>query len=242
MESKRVLGTEAIDNALGLRNPPSIRILECTKCMASYGTGAVFLHLTAFEADEAMDTAGIDNTFRHVHRARVDRFFLRMNHREIPIVSRIMRHSEGTSLSLLQRFTNTLCNGWIYVPLALWMIWQREWRLVIVASFGTGISFFLYYSTKPKLARVRPCNFAASLTTRMRYLDQYSFPSGHCMTMSVVSVLLCWQHHAAIPALIAMMLLVSWARVAAAHHYPSDLAAGIVIGLCVGLTLAVLLL
>jgi undecaprenyl-diphosphatase len=185
-----------------------------------------------------MATTGINNAFRHVHRDRVDRFFLRMNRREIAMVSRVMHRSKGRSLSVLQRAINTLCNGWIYLPLAVWLILQREWRLMIVAALGTTISFLLYYLTKPVLARIRPCNFATGLSTGLQYLDQYSFPSGHCMTMSVVSVLICWQHHAAIPALIAMILLVSWARVAAAHHYPSDLVAGIAIGLSVGLILA----
>jgi len=62
------------------------------------------------------------------------------------------------------------------------------------------------------------------------------------MTLSVVGVLLCWQHHAAIPLLTAMVLLLSWARIAAAHHYPTDLIAGIAVGLFVGVPVAAVLL
>jgi undecaprenyl-diphosphatase len=62
------------------------------------------------------------------------------------------------------------------------------------------------------------------------------------MTLSVISVFLCWQHHAAILPLTAMILLLGWARIAAAHHYPSDLVAGIALGMCVGVPVAVVLL
>jgi undecaprenyl-diphosphatase len=165
-----------------------------------------------------------------------------MNHREISIVSSVMRHSQRRPLSALLRATNRLCNGWIYLPLLLWLLLQREWRLLLVASLGTVVSFLLYFSAKPRFARMRPCHFAESLSTSTQYLDLYSFPSGHCMTLSMVSVLLCWQHHAAIPLLAGMVLLLSWARIAAAHHYPTDLIAGIAMGLFVGVPVAAVLL
>jgi membrane-associated phospholipid phosphatase len=35
-----------------------------------------------------------------------------------------------------------------------------------------------------------------------------------------------------------MVLLLSWARIAVAHHYPTDLIAGVTVGLCVGAAMA----
>lgn len=189
-----------------------------------------------------MARTSIGNASRQVIRTKLDSLFLRMNRKEISIVSSVMRHSQPRALSALLRTTNRLCNGWIYLPLVFWLLLLREWRLMLVASLGTAVSFLLYFSTKPRFARMRPCHFAESLSTETRYLDLYSFPSGHCMTMSVVSVLLCWQHHAAIPLLAAMVLLLSWARIAAAHHYPTDLIAGIAVGVCVGVPVAAALL
>ena len=177
-----------------------------------------------------------------LYRAGLDQLFLRMNRREISIVSSVMRRSKRRPLSALLNVTNRLCNGWVYLPLVLWLSLLREWRLLLVAALGTAISFALYLSAKPRLARMRPCHYAEDLSTGTRYLDLYSFPSGHCMTLSVVSVLLCWQHHAVIPLFTAMVLLLSWARIAAAHHYPSDLIAGIAVGMCVGVPVAAMLL
>ena len=161
------------------------------------------------KAEKAMARTSIGNAHREVIRAKVDQIFLRMNRREIGIVSSVIRHSQPRALSAVLRTTNRLCDGWIYLLFVLWLSLQREWRLMLVAGLGTAVSFVLYFSTKPRFARMRPCHFAESLSTETRYLDLYSFPSGHCMTMSVVSVLLCWQHHAAIPPLAAMMFLLS---------------------------------
>jgi undecaprenyl-diphosphatase len=182
------------------------------------------------------------NALQKVCPTRVDRLFLRMNSKEISMVSSVMRHSQRRPLAALLRATNRLANGWIYLPLLFWLLLEREWRLLLVACLGTAVSFLFYFSTKPRLARMRPCHFAESLSTGTQYLDLYSFPSGHCMTLSVISVFLCWQHHAAILPLTAMVLLLAWARIAAAHHYPSDLVAGIAVGLCVGVPVAVVLL
>jgi undecaprenyl-diphosphatase len=189
-----------------------------------------------------MARTNIGNASPQVLRAKVDWLFLRLNAREISIVSSVIRRSQPRPLSMVLRMTNRLGNGWIYVPLALWLMVEREWRLLLVGALGTAVSFLFYFLAKPRFARMRPCHFSEGLSTATRYLDRYSFPSGHCMTMTVLSVLLCWQHHALIPVLATMVLLLSWARIAAAHHYPSDLVAGIAVGMFVGVPLAATLL
>jgi undecaprenyl-diphosphatase len=185
-----------------------------------------------------MERTSIGEVPQKIYRAQVDRFFLRMNHREISIVSSVMRQSQPRPLFAVLNATNRLFDGWIYLPIALWLMLMGEWRLMVVAALGAAVSFLLYFSAKPWIARMRPCHFAEHLSIGKRYLDQYSFPSGHCMTLTVVGVLLCWQHHDAIPLLMAMVLLLSWARIAVAHHYPTDLIAGVTVGLCVGAAMA----
>jgi undecaprenyl-diphosphatase len=175
-------------------------------------------------------------------RVRIDALFLRMNHREIPLVVKFVRLSEPKPLVLLVNTINQLCNGWIYLPVALYVIYLREWKLLFALITGVVVSHLFYGSTKPRLARVRPCHFAENIPARTRCLDIYSFPSGHCMTLSVVGFLLCWHHHAAIPALAFGLLLLCWARVASGQHYPSDLVAGIGVGSFVATSVALWLL
>lgn len=175
-------------------------------------------------------------------RAKIDRAFHRLNHIEIPVVAKVVSLSQPVALRKLLNATNFLTDGWIYFPLLLFLLIEKRWRLLCVSALGVAICFALYFLTKPSLARIRPCHLSAAIAGQPRCLDRYSFPSGHCMTLTVLGVLLSWQHRAAIPFLLSAVVLLCWARMASAHHYPSDLIAGIGIGLAVGVPLARILL
>jgi len=174
-------------------------------------------------------------------RVRIDGLFLQMNRRELRIVEKLVHQSEPKPLLLLVNAINHLGDGWIYLPIALYVIALQEWKLLVALIAGVAISHLFYGSTKRRIARVRPCNFAVSIPSRSRCLDRYSFPSGHCMTLSVVSFLLCWRHPEAIPIFAAALLLLCWARVASGQHYPTDLLAGIGVGYFVGTSVALCL-
>ena len=178
---------------------------------------------------------------RHSSRTRLDDLFLRMNSREVGIVATFVRHAESRPLLWTALAINQLCNGWIYVPVVLYVGYLREWKLLVALGAGVSIAHLFYGSAKPRFARVRPFHFTQSIPVRSRCLDLYSFPSGHCMTLSVVSLLVCWRHHALIPALAAGLVLLCWARVASGQHYPTDLIAGIGVGSFVATSVALCL-
>ena len=180
--------------------------------------------------------------FSSTSRAVTDKIFLRMNYSELRVVVKLVRLSEPKPLLVFVNAINRLGNGWIYLPVAMYVIFLREWRLLFALVAGVSIAHLFYGMTKPRFARIRPCHFAENIPVRSRCLDQYSFPSGHCMTLSVVGLLFCWQHPAAIPALTAGLILLCWARVASGHHYPSDLAAGIGVGSFIATSVALWLL
>lgn len=177
-----------------------------------------------------------------VYRAKVDQMFLRLNCTELPFVVRVAEVSQRRPVRILLALANFLYDGWIYAFLLSFLVFRKDWRLLLVVSLGVAIAFIFYWSMKPRLARIRPCNLSTMRTIQSRYLDQYSFPSGHCMTLTVVGIFVGWRYHAVFPVLLVMVLLLCWARMAAAHHYPSDLLAGIGIGLLVAIPLAVILL
>ncbi len=174
------------------------------------------------------------------YRAKVDRVFLRLNCAEMPMVAKVVDYSQRKPIRVLLSSINFLFDGWIYALLLLFLLLEREWRLLLVSVFAVVISFAFYFLTKPRLARTRPCHLAQNRAIYSRCLDRHSFPSGHCMTLTVLGVLLSWNYHAFIPLLLELLLLLCWARMAAAHHYPSDLIAGTGIGLLVAVPLAIL--
>ncbi len=100
-------------------------------------------------------------------------------------------------------------------------------RLIASAVLGT----LVYKLVKQLTARARPCHAGFGIRLLIEPLDRYSFPSGH--TMHAVSFTMLIAHHA--PALIWLVLpftvLVALSRVVLGLHYPTDVAAGVALGI-----------
>lgn len=134
-----------------------------------------------------------------------------------------------------------LGNGWIYpaIAAAILLRWGVSGLRIIAAALATtGILHLLYPRLKRRFLRARPFVANAELKSLAAPLDRYSFPSGHTMTLTgvVVPVIVFW--HAAWPASLALGFGLAWSRLATAHHYPSDILAGALLGAGVGLPVA----
>src|SRR5262249_55805129 len=126
-----------------------------------------------------------------------------------------------------------LGNGVLYPPLVVIVVvalgWDA-WHGILPAVVSAGIAHAVYPFIKSAIARPRPFDRDAKLTPLLPPLDVYSFPSGHCMTAAAVVTPLAVMHPHTLLPLAAVILLVAWARVATAHHYPSDLVFGTALG------------
>ncbi len=140
---------------------------------------------------------------------------------------------------------NFLGNGWVYVPIALAVILAnppRVWLIVLTAGLAAVIAHVIYRRIKGAIGRLRPFEKDPSLESHERVLDRYSFPSGHCMSLATVLVPIMFALPAAIPGALAALTVLAFTRLAAAHHYPSDVVAGMALGAAVALPLSLLLL
>jgi undecaprenyl-diphosphatase len=88
----------------------------------------------------------------------------------------------------------------------------------------------IYPLIKRATARLRPFEIDPSLRVQTRALDRYSFPSGHCMTASAVFVPIAIAFPQCVPVLAAFFLVLAWAQLACALHYPSDVLCGTIMG------------
>jgi undecaprenyl-diphosphatase len=128
-------------------------------------------------------------------------------------------------------------DSWFWLPgLAIVAILgDARWRyfalLLIGAILATaGVVFILKFSIR----RQRPASEWGSF---YRKTDPHSFPSGHAARAFVLATLgmifapLAWLG----PVLVIWAVLVSLARVSLGVHYLSDILAGAVLGVCIGI-------
>jgi undecaprenyl-diphosphatase len=131
-----------------------------------------------------------------------------------------------------------LGNGALYLPLAIIVIFilgWNAWPVVWPAVVSTAIAHAVYPFIKSSVARPRPFDRDPTLTPLVAPLDAYSCPSGHCMTAAAILTPLAVSYPQTALPLGALILAIGWARVATAHHYPSDLLFGTVLGAAIAL-------
>ena len=161
----------------------------------------------------------------------------------------IVRYCAGGSQTGVGRMlavgVSKLGNGWVYPPLALLLViafGARAWLVVLAGSAATAIGQALLAALKKWRPRLRPYQQATDLDSLLPVQNQNSFPSGHVMTLSAVTT----PAVLAFPALVwlaaPLLLLMAWARMACAHHYPSDVVAGAAMGFAISYPISALAL
>lgn len=152
---------------------------------------------------------------------------------DLAAVHLFSRSAQPKLARLLAIAISKLGNGWIY-PILLAIVfvglgWQG-WRVALLAALNAALLHTLYPLIKKRFGRKRPFHIDASLPSLLTTLDESSFPSGHAMTLTGVlaPIVLAWPGMTL--SAIAMMCAMAWSRVATAHHFPSDVAAGMALG------------
>jgi undecaprenyl-diphosphatase len=160
----------------------------------------------------------------------------------VRILSRTASSSGGRLFAVA---ISKLGNGWIYPILAtaVFAAWGLSGcRIILLAAANAALMHCLYPIIKRRFRRLRPFKVDPMLPSLLKTLDEHSFPSGHAMTLTGVlaPIVILWP--AMTISAIVMACCMAWSRVATAHHYPSDVLAGALLGVGVSYPISICVL
>ncbi len=131
--------------------------------------------------------------------------------------------------------------GLIWVVIGIVLLFSKKYRplgiamIVAVAIAGVVAEFIL----KPLVVRPRPCDVNTSITLLVNHPSGSSFPSGHtCGAFAAFGAIL-FSRRPRSPRWFTIVagilaILIAFSRLYLYVHYPTDVLAGIVIGLVAG--------
>ncbi len=132
--------------------------------------------------------------------------------------------------------------GWIWILLAVVLLARKKTR-----KLGTAVVISLALDLilcnlllKPIVARSRPFTFRPELTLLVKAPRDFSFPSGHtAASFAAASALLFSESRGWIPAMV-LAALIALSRLYLYVHYPTDVLAGVIVGIVCGFLGAIL--
>lgn len=126
--------------------------------------------------------------------------------------------------------------GIIWIIIALFFLLWKKTRVIGVTMLLALLFSLLVgnLTLKPLVARPRPCWRNPEIPLLITNPTDYSFPSGHAMSSFAAAVgIYMWRRPAGLAALLGAVIM-SATRMYFYVHYPTDILAGMLIGIVLG--------
>ena len=159
--------------------------------------------------------------------------FARFDAAELKFCRYLNRSSRSSPVRRLFRAVSWLGDGWIWYALILALPvvlgldgWCASAHLTATGALGV----LLYKLIKSRAVRERPYITHSAIECASAPLDRYSFPSGHTLHAVSFTILIAQYVPGWTGALAVLALAIALSRVILGLHYPTDVAAGAVLG------------
>ena len=156
---------------------------------------------------------------------------------EFAILDWIQTNLRNPAMDLLMPLITALGNsGLIWLILAGILILVPKYRKVGAAVLVGLVLEVVCCNVvlKPLVARIRPCDVNTAVQLLVVKPDDFSFPSGHTgASFAAASALYCNRNRLWIPSFI-LAVLIAFSRLYLYVHYPTDILAGILLGVMAG--------
>jgi undecaprenyl-diphosphatase len=137
---------------------------------------------------------------------------------------------------LIANFLSRLGDGPIYLLIiAALILFDRNsaFTILFCAIGSIALLHSIYPTLKRFTARPRPRDVAGAFPHAHPALDQFSFPSGHVMTLTAALTPIVYETPRIWPVGLAAWAAMAWSRLAIGQHFASDIAAGTILGAAV---------
>jgi undecaprenyl-diphosphatase len=133
--------------------------------------------------------------------------------------------------------TTRLGDGWLWIAIAsLLALGGGPHRHALAAgAAAAGVASTLLVVLKRRFRRRRPCELAPHPLFHVKPPDRFSFPSGHTMNAFAIATVLALRYPPLSPALSVLAAGIGVSRVLLGLHFASDVLAGALLGLAIGL-------
>jgi len=156
---------------------------------------------------------------------------------DLTILNFIYDHCRNGFLDMLMPIITKLgSGGMIWIALAIVLLITRRYRwagaaMLFALALDVVVSNIIL---KPLVARIRPCDVNTAVQLLIARPTDYSFPSGHTAASFAATFALYFSRKKLwIPA-IGLAVLISFSRLYLYVHYPTDILAGVMIGIIMG--------
>ncbi|GGO88789.1 phosphatase PAP2 family protein [Marinobacterium nitratireducens] len=138
-------------------------------------------------------------------------------------------------LAVVSRWVSRLGDGLFYILLgAVLALFEPEEgeRFLLAGLLAFGIELPSYLLLKNLIRRDRPCDRFEDFAAYIRPSDRFSFPSGHAAAAFTFAAVMAAHYPSLLLPLYLIAGLIGAARVMLGVHYPTDILAGALLGIC----------
>lgn len=134
----------------------------------------------------------------------------------------------------LARWFSKLGDGYLYAILGLFIYWLDAIEgdaFVTCAMSAFALELPLYLILKNAIRRPRPKESIIDFVPGLTPSDRFSFPSGHTAAAFLFATVLSAYYPSLMFIAFGLAAIIGMSRVLLGVHYPSDIAAGILLGI-----------
>ena len=161
----------------------------------------------------------------------------RIERRDHRVMQRMNRWRAPRWVRIWTITVTRLGDGWIWYALGFLLLgFGGPQRFAAVSAAGAAAVFgiFVFKALKHLSQRQRPCQIEPHCWSRILPPDKFSFPSGHTMTAFSIALVISYFYPSLEGVLLFLALNIAVSRIVLGMHFLSDVLAGMVLGVGLG--------